>query len=89
MVNIAGFEFPEKPIEWGSWEAVRARVTLATKVMVVARTRIEGKWIAYCDAVPGIDHDSEEDEVFNTGTTLPESIARKLFPMFDGLKYAE
>ncbi len=64
------------------------RRALATRVLVVARTRIEGTWAAYCDAVPGDDHDREEHAVLNHGTKVHEPWARVIFPEFDDVPYA-
>lgn len=64
------------------------RRALASRVLVVARTRIEGTWAAYCDAVPGYDHDHEERAVLLRGDKLPERVAVALFPEFDGVPYA-
>lgn len=61
---------------------------LASKVLVVARTRIEGTWAAYCDAVPGFNHATEYDEVLKHGDKLMEEIARVLFPIFKDIPYA-
>ena len=76
---------PEEAREWRS--RVRRRA-LATKVLVVAETRIEGAWAAYCDAVPGYDHDSEQTAVLLHGEKLHEAFARVLFPEFNSLPYA-
>ena len=62
--------------------------SLAYKVVVVARTRIEGKWSAYIDAVPGKNHDNEAGAVLQYGTKLGESVARAIFPQFEGVPYA-
>lgn len=62
---------------------------LSAKVLVVANTRIECAWCAYCDAVEGYDHESELAEVLLHGTKIDERIARVLFPMFDGINYAK
>ena len=69
------------------WLVVRRRA-LATRVLVVARTRIEGTWAAYCDAVPGMDHDQEQEAVLAHGDKLSESVAVMLFPEFNGMPYA-
>ncbi len=61
---------------------------LATKVLVVAKTRVEGSWAAYVDAVPGQNHREERHEVLREGTKLPEAVARVLFPEFKDLPYA-
>ena len=60
---------------------------LAMKVLVVARTRIEGTWSAYCDAVPGYDHNAEYDAVLRNGDKLPEEVAQALFPRLEEIPY--
>jgi len=64
------------------------RRALAMRVLCVATTREEGAWAAYCDAVPGYDHQAEEDAVLRHGDKLPEPVARALFPHFEGVPYA-
>jgi len=61
---------------------------LSTKVLAVAKTRIEGAWAAYIDAVPGQSHDDEWTPVLERGTKLDESIAIAIFPSFADLPYA-
>ena len=61
---------------------------LASKVLVVMNTCCEGTWCAYCDAVPGIRHDNEFQEVLATGDKLPERVARAIFPEMAKLPYA-
>ena len=61
---------------------------LATRVLVIAVNRIEGSWCAYLDAVPGINHDTEWDQVFRTGVKVEERIARVIFPQFEDTPYA-
>ncbi len=61
---------------------------LACKVLVVAQTRIEGTWSAYCDAVPGDKHSAEWPAVLANGDKLMEEVARVLFPEFNELPYA-
>jgi len=76
------------PPKYKNFEPVIIRGALATRVLVVAKTRIEGTWAAYVDAVPGVNHDVEQYEVLEYGTKLPEQIARFLFPMFADKEYA-
>jgi hypothetical protein len=64
------------------------KIALAQRVLVVASTRVEGKWAAYIDAVLGVDHEEESDEVLKRGCKLPENIARLLFCEFKNLPYA-
>ena len=54
--------------------------SLASRVLVVATTRIEGTWSAYIDAVPGMRHDAEYDEVLRHGCKLQADEARVFFP---------
>ena len=74
--------------DFDGWTPITSKHALARKVLCVAKTRIEGSWAAYCDAVPGIDHSREMAEVLRAGDKLGERIARHLFPQFDGIPYA-
>lgn len=90
MRQIGRFSFPEQGNvqECDAWEPyIRVRA-LATRVLVVARTRIEGKWAAYCDAVPGERHDMEFRTVLDNGRKLPENVAKGLFPELAEVPYA-
>uniref|UniRef100_A0A6M3K654 Uncharacterized protein n=1 Tax=viral metagenome TaxID=1070528 RepID=A0A6M3K654_9ZZZZ len=78
--------FPDSPED--DWHPVVRNHALARRVLVVARTRIEGKWAAYIDAVPGQDHAREVAQVLRSGDKLPEHIAKVLFPYFEGIPYA-
>jgi hypothetical protein len=71
------------------WQPVVRWRALSAKVIVVARTRIEGRWAAYIDAVPGKDHYDEYAAVLDYGAKLEARIARALFPMFDEVPYAD
>ena len=75
----------EEALEFQRTTFVRA---LACRVLVVATTRVEFAWCAYCDAVPGINHDSEADAVLDHGSKLSEKLARVLFPQFEEIPYA-
>ena len=70
------------------WKPTVRLHALARRVLVVARTRIEGTWSAYCDAVPGDNHLMERDAVLANGDKLIEEVARVLFPILDGTPYA-
>lgn len=80
--------FPENPEQAKNWVPIVHRHELSMVVVAVARTRIEGAWGAYIDAVPGYDHDAEQDKVLSNGTKLREDVARVLFPEFEGVPYA-
>ena len=71
-----------------TWKSTIRVHSLASKVLVVAETWIEGTWAAYCDAVPGMFHDKEYDAVLRRGDKLMEEIARIIFPVFTDLPYA-
>ena len=73
-------ELRERGIKWRA---------LSRRVLVVAKPRVEGAWKAYIDAVPGMDHPEEVEEVLREGATVPEATARTLFHSFDGVPYAK
>lgn len=64
------------------------REMLHTQVMVLAKTRIEGTWAAYCFPVPGENHDEEEWLWEVKGAKLPESVARSIFGHLEKMPYA-
>lgn len=74
--------------EMNDWKPEIRRYALASKVLAVARTRIEGTWRAYIDAVPGKLHDVEQQYVLDRGDKMDEGMARMLFPEFNDLPYA-
>ena len=76
-------------MEIEDWTPTIRTHALARRVLVVARTRIEGTWSAYCDAVPGDNHLMERNAVLANGDKLIEEVARVLFPMFKDLPYAQ
>lgn len=80
--------FPETLKEAETWVPLTPYTALASKVLVVARARQEGTWSAYCNAVPGQTHDREFEAVLEQGDKIRESIARVLFPIFEGIPYA-
>lgn len=88
MKTIGNFAFPETMDEGAAWHPCVCSVPLASRVMAVMRTRIEGAWAAYIDAVPGHNHEFERDDVLADGDKLPEDIARAIFPIAKGLDYA-
>ncbi|KKL48670.1 hypothetical protein LCGC14_2323220 [marine sediment metagenome] len=75
-------------METKDWTPTIRVHALASKVLVVASTRIEGTWAAYCDAVPGDNHEVESIAVLENGGKLMEEVARVLFPIFEELPYA-
>ena len=70
------------------WQPLIFRRALATKVLVVANTRIEGTWSAYVGAVPGDSHGDEVQAVRERGTKLDETLARTLFPNLAKMPYS-
>jgi len=56
-------------------------IALASRVLAVASINVEvGDWCVYIDAVPGMNHDDEYEEVARKGAKLPERIAKLIFP---------
>lgn len=90
MKKIGPFEFPAPGdrIECAEWRPATFRRALASKVLVVGRTRVEGAWAAYIAAVPGANHDAEEAAAYNEGTKLAEEVARAVFPELADVPYA-
>lgn len=81
--------FPKSPEEARDFKPAIVRRALARCVLIVARTRVECAWAAYCDAVPGMNHEHEMADVLDHGDKLPEAVARVLFPVFAQVPYAE
>lgn len=63
-------------------------IALDSKVLVIARTRIEGTWAAYIGAVDGIRHEEEWEKVAACGTKISKDLAKLLFPDFADISYA-
>jgi hypothetical protein len=84
------FEFPEQgnKAEIDAWKPYVRYTALARRVLAVCQTRIEGAWCAYCDAVPGQNHDEEIASVLHDGCKLGECIALACFPEMEGVPYA-
>ena len=81
--------FPKSADEARAFEPlIRARA-LSSRVLVVARTRVECAWAAYVDAVPGMDHRREREPVLDHGAKVDETLARVLFPEFADVPYAD
>jgi len=70
------------------WRPVVVRRALHSKVLVVATTRIEGAWAAYCLPVAGRNHDDEATAWRTDGSKVSERVARALFFEFENLPYA-
>ena len=89
MRRIGDYNFPEQgnKEECANWKPVVIYKALATRVLCVATTRIEGGWSAYCDAVPGLKHVAELSSVLSGGDPLRPAVAKSLFPEFDGIPY--
>lgn len=58
------------------------KVALGQRVLAVAVERVDG-WTAYIDAVPGIRHDDEAEQVAQNGSKLLEPVARAIFRGMD------
>ena len=81
--------FPKSVEEAQAFEPMIRIRALSSRVLVVARTRVECAWCAYIDAVPGQNHRAEIGPVVGFGAKLDESVARVLFPMFNDVPYAD
>ena len=81
--------FPTSSQEAAAWRPTFFRRALASRVLVVATTRVECAWAAYIDAVPGLNHALEQDAVVRHGGKLDEWLARCLFPWLVGVPYAD
>lgn len=62
---------------------------LHRNVIVLAASRIEGTWKAYCAPVAGVDHEKEYIHVHEHGVDVGGNIARAIFPQFKGVPYAK
>lgn len=82
------FNFPNTEEEAKVWFPYRRRIAFSPRVLAVATARVEKKWCAYIDAVPGYNHECEFGEVLASGDKLPEDIALAMFPEFEGVPYA-
>jgi hypothetical protein len=89
MKTIGSFVFPSDPLEAKEWKPTFHRRMLHRHVMCLAKTRIEGRWNAYCFPVPCKNHDEEEYLWETEGVKIPEQVASVLFPMFSGVPYAK
>ncbi len=76
------------PQQTETWKPIFRRVALHRNVLVVAKTRAEGAWAAYCFPVPGINHDEEWQAWKTEGSKLLRQQAEVLFPEFRDLPYA-
>jgi hypothetical protein len=81
--------FPKSVAEAQAFVPLQCIRALSSRVLVVAQTRVVCSWAAYCDAVPGMNHQHEWQAVLDYGTKLDEGVARSLFPEFDEVPYAE
>lgn len=61
-------------------QVLTAKRALAMRVLVVARFDVDvGDWAAYCDAVPGMNHNHEWQHVRDCGDKMMEEVAEILF----------
>lgn len=81
--------FPKSVEEAESWKPLVRYRALSSRVLAVAHTRVECRWVAFIDAVPGRRHQDELQPVLDYGATLDEAVARLLFPYFDDVPYAD
>lgn len=87
MKTITGFAFPETPEEANEWEEQVCVEALHSRILVVAKTRIEGAWSAYIFPVAGMDHREEWHAWKADGNKLESAIAKAIFPQWSELPY--
>jgi len=87
-VVVPDFPDPDNQEALKEWPPHVAVFALAARVIAVANTRVEGRWEAYIDAVPGKDHTEEWQAVRRQGVTVPHAIAKVMFPGFASIPYA-
>ena len=87
-IVIAGHSFPLNQKAAEHWEPVFRHFPLHSQFLLIAKTRIEGKWACYGTPVPGIRHDQEIYLWERDGNKVGETIARAAFPEFADLPYA-
>lgn len=88
MKTIGGLPFPETKDEADAWRPIVRVKVLHRNVLCVARTRVEGKWAAYCGPVEGRRHEEEYDSVLTNGDKMDEPIAKAMFQEFAEIPYA-
>lgn len=81
------YSFPETQDEMDAWKPTIIYTALHRRVLLVAKTRIEGKWSCYCTPVPGINHQDEMHNWRDNGNKVLEHIARAVFPQFEEIPY--
>lgn len=74
--------------ETKAWTPSVCIYPLHSKVLCVAKTRVEGMWCAYCGPVRGECHDEEYQWVLQHGQKMTEDVARALWPQFKEVPYA-
>ena len=89
MNTIGHWNFPETQEEADTWAPVLTYKALHSRVLLVAKTRIEGAWAAYCVPVPGRSHEEEKHLWENEGVKLDVKLARAAFPQFEDVPYAK
>jgi len=67
--------------------SIRGDVRIITRNILVVATRTVGGWKAYIGIVEGRNHNEEWKDVLNVGDTVQESLARFLYPEFEGAPY--
>jgi hypothetical protein len=90
MTDLLKDHFPARGSKAATdWKPIVRYRALSNRVIAAAQTRIEGRWAAYIDAVPGRRHREEFEDVLHRGAKLDEKIARVIFWEFDEVPYAE
>jgi hypothetical protein len=87
MKKIGLCIFPETLEEADNWTPVLIYKPIHSKVLLVAKTRIEGTWSCYVTPVPGHNHDEEICLWENHGVKLHRLMAQAAFPQFNDIPY--
>ena len=88
MKRIGPIDFPETKEEAVTWWPKITHRAIHSKVLLVAKMRIEGEWSCYCTPVPGQRHEAEIHLWETEGSKVSASIARAAFPEFNDIPYA-
>ena len=90
MKTIGPFTFPDQSSreEAEAWEQTVCYLALHRTFLLIATTRIEGKWKCYGTPVPGHSHEREKLLWKREGLDVGEAIARAAFPRFAAIPYA-
>ena len=88
MKQIGPIQFPTTEEEAAVWMPGLRHHAIHSRVLLVAKMRVEGAWACYCTPVPGQRHEAEIHLWQLDGSKTTEAIARAAFPQFADIPYA-